>query len=132
MNDKIRVNKQQIFMGETKVYEEDKELDKKFKECQKLEHEIMLIDDQLTRKNMDVNQYQGEKNEIENTINRISREINKSKQQKKLQEEFIRRTENVNMGIKQEIAVKRGQIEHFLTLTEESILYTKNRRLENE
>jgi hypothetical protein len=47
-----------------------------------------------------VNNLQTQKNEIENENNRKQREYNKTKQQKHLQEEFIRRTENVNMGIK--------------------------------
>jgi hypothetical protein len=39
----------------------------------------MLIDEQLTRKNKDVNQYQKEKNELDNSINRTSREVGKAK-----------------------------------------------------
>ena len=36
------------------------------------------------------------------------------------------------MGIKQEIAVKRGQIEHWLGVCEDSKIYSKNRKIENE
>ena len=132
MNEQIRVNKQSIFEHEQKMYELDKGLDKKLRDVQDLEHQIMLIDDQLTRKNQDINNLQTQKNEIENENNRKQREYNKSKQQKHLQEEFIRRTENVNMGIKQEIAVKRGQIEHWLGVCQDSKIYSKNRRIENE
>jgi chromosome segregation ATPase len=66
------------------MYELDKGLDKKLREVQDLEHQIMLIDDHLTRKNTDVNHYQTEKNEVENENNRLQREYNKSKQQKAL------------------------------------------------
>ena len=71
MNEDIRVKKQQIFTHEQKMYGLDKDLDKKLREVKDLEHQIMLIDDQLTRKNQDVNHHQTDKNTIENENNRM-------------------------------------------------------------
>jgi chromosome segregation ATPase len=132
LNDKIRADKQEVFLQEQTNYDLDKHLDKKNREVQDLEHQIMLIDDELNRKNKDVQQLQSLKNEIENENSRMQREFNKCRQQKQLQEEFVRRTENVNHGIKQDIAIKRAQIEHSLSASEDTKKYNHARKMENE
>ena len=79
--------------------------------AKKAEQEIMDIDLELNRKNNDVAEHQKNKYYVQKNLDIINEHIDKSKKDKQVAEEFVRRMNNDNDDIKNVINRRKDEIE---------------------